>query len=186
MLLPRYAKADKMAGSFRPLPRPAVQPTAREPGCGPFKTDGGCARASLLPLELCRAPDKRRFLGGRSGRLVLLRDQSGDFRRPYPHPQPVAAMVLLPRLLLALLSLTVLATATPLPPNPPPETVLFARACSECLDGAFCEFSHPDAPPDHVACVGYAGRKGLYKRYDPAPNCRRKRDASGRLDERGC
>ncbi|KAI9026685.1 hypothetical protein DFJ74DRAFT_517073 [Hyaloraphidium curvatum] len=45
------------------------------------------------------------------------------------------------------------------------ETVLFARSCEACDPEAYCEFTHPSAPADHVACVTIPTFRSLFRRY---------------------
>ncbi|KAI9002828.1 hypothetical protein DFJ74DRAFT_774897 [Hyaloraphidium curvatum] len=62
------------------------------------------------------------------------------------------------------------ALASASPTAPPGPSVIFARSCADCADpSSFCEYAHPGAPAGHVACVRYASKAALYRRYSAAP-----------------
>ncbi|KAI9010787.1 hypothetical protein DFJ74DRAFT_772370 [Hyaloraphidium curvatum] len=74
-------------------------------------------------------------------------------------------------LLIALLACALAAAVASAPaaaaPTASNERALFRRSCADCDPSAYCEFAHPGAPPDHVACVSQGTDDGhaLYRRY---------------------
>ncbi|KAI9011566.1 hypothetical protein DFJ74DRAFT_304338 [Hyaloraphidium curvatum] len=73
-------------------------------------------------------------------------------------------------LLVTFAALLALAGATPVRGGDGgPSHILFARSCSECGQDTFCEFGHPGASEDQVACIGQKDTDyhSLYRRYAP-------------------
>ncbi|KAI9023152.1 hypothetical protein DFJ74DRAFT_667989 [Hyaloraphidium curvatum] len=70
----------------------------------------------------------------------------------------------------AVLALAGAAAASPLKGSPEAAgSAVFRRSCADCDPEHFCEFGHPDAPADTVACV-VEDRHSLYRRYGANPN----------------